>query len=426
MTVNVNEGKARAAKTSIGVGLFYVNPAFEAGTTKWGFQRGRASPLRFLNSGGVKSPPAKSLRFIIALVLFFVSTVIPVGHAASDWREEWEKALRAGKQEGKIVIYTFPGQELLFQEFQKTFPDIKLVEVTVRGSERVTRILAERRAEKYLADILIGGVGSAQSGLLKSGLLDPIKSTLILPEVTDASKWWGGKHIYGDDENKYIFAFAGTPLYYFHYNTSLVNPQEFKSYWDLLNPKWKGKIVVAEPMSGGTQEPLVFMYHSKELGPEFLRRLLSEMDVGVGRDTRQLMDWVAQGKYAMSALQNADRIRLWDAKKQGLPINAFETDKFKEGGLVGSGGGNIALIDRAPHPNAAKVFINWFLSREGQIAYQKLVQGGRNSLRIDIPKDDLPLHSRIKPGAKYTLVDDIGYSDLDSVRRFVTDIWKKK
>ena len=114
------------------------------------------------------------------------------------------------------------------------------------------------------------------------------------------------------------------------------------------------------------------MYHHKELGPEYVRRFLTEMDLGVSRDMRQLLDWVAQGKYAMSALQNTDRIRLWDAKKQGLPVNAFETDKFKEGGLVGSGGGNIALINRAPHPNAAKVFINWFLSREGQIAYQKL------------------------------------------------------
>jgi iron(III) transport system substrate-binding protein len=360
------------------------------------------------------------LTYLLLLVLAFPLMAVP------DGRDEWEKVLRAGRQEGRVVLYTFPGQELVFQEFQKKFPDIKLVEVSVRGSERVTRILSERRAGKYLADILIGGVGSAQSGLLKTGLLDPIKPALILPEVLDESKWWQGKHSYGDDENRYIFSFSGAPLYYFHYNINLVNPQEFKSYWDLLNPKWKGKIVVVEPMTGGTQEPLVFMYHSKELGPEYMRRFLSEMDLGVSRDVRQLLDWVAQGKYAISALQNADRIQLWDARKQGLPVNGFETDKFKEGGLVGSGGGNIALINRAPHPNAAKVFINWFLSREGQIAYQKLVQGGRNSLRIDIPKDDVPSHSRIKPGAKYTLIDDIGYSDLDSLQRFVTEVWKKR
>ncbi|MGH7772594.1 MAG: ABC transporter substrate-binding protein [Candidatus Binatia bacterium] len=344
----------------------------------------------------------------------------------ADWREEWDKAIRAGKQEGNVVIYTFPGQEHLFQEFQKKFSEIKLVEVTVRGSERVTRIVAERRAGKYLADLLIGGVGSAYAGLFKSGLLDPIKPALILPEVLDESKWWEGKHVYGDGERKYILSFAGAPLYYFHYNTNLVSPQEFKSYWDLLNPKWKGKIVVAEPLTGGTQEPLQFLYHNRELGAEFVRRFLTEMDLAVSRDIRQLVDWLAQGKYAISALQNADRIRLWDARKQGLPVNAFDTDKFKEGSLIGSGGGNIALINRAPHPNAARVFINWFLSSEGQIAYQRLVQGGRNSLRIDIPKDDVPLHARINPRSKYALLEDDATSDLDSVRRFVSEVWKKK
>jgi ABC-type Fe3+ transport system substrate-binding protein len=84
------------------------------------------------------------------------------------------------------------------------------------------------------------------------------------------------------------------------------------------------------------------------------------------------------------------------------------------------------LINRAPHPNAAKVFLNWLLSREGQIAFQKLVESGRNSLRIDIPKDDVPEHARIVPGAKYILLDDSAFSDLETVRRFVTDVWKKR
>ena len=368
--------------------------------------------------------PATRIAWVV-LVLFTVFRPALAAHAGPDWREGWEKTLRAAKQEGRLVIYTFPGQELLFQEFQKNFPDIRLVEVSVRGSERVTRIMSERRAGKYLADILIGGAGSAQSGLLKSGLLDPLKPALLLPEVLDVSKWSGGKHIYGDSEDQYILAFAGTPLYHFHYNTNLVSGREFKSYWDLLNSKWRGKIVVAEPLTGGTLEPLQFLYHNKELGPGFVKRFLTETDLAVTRDTRQLVDWLAQGKYAISALQNADRIRLWDAKKQGLPVDAFETGKFKEGGLVGSGGGNTALINRAPNANPARVFINWFLSREGQIAYQRLVQGGRNSLRLDIPKDDVPLHARIKPDASYTLADDIGDADPELVRRFVAEIWKR-
>lgn len=362
------------------------------------------------------------IRFIFVL-LFAIS--LPAA-ARADWKEEWEKTVTAAKEEGRVVIYTFPGQERLFQEFQKKFPDIKLLEVTVRGSERVTRILSERRAGKYLPDLLMGGAGSAAAGLLKGGVLDPITPLLLLPEVLDQSKWWRGRHIYGDDERKHIFSYSGAPLYYFHYNTNLVNPQEFKSYWDFLSPKWKGKIVIAEPLTGGTQEPLQFLYNNREIGPEFVKRFLTEMDVTVSRDIRQMVDWVAQEKQAISALQNADRLGIWEAKKQGLPVSAFATDRFKEGGLVGSGGGNIMLINRAPHPNAARVFINWLLSRDGQIAYQKFVPPGRNSLRIDIPKDDVPEHARIVPGANYALLDDPGYSDLETVRRFVAEVWKKK
>jgi iron(III) transport system substrate-binding protein len=360
----------------------------------------------------------------IAFVLIF--TIFLSAAVSADWKEDWEKSIGAAKQEGRVVIYTFPGNEQLFQEFQKQFAEIKPIEVTVRGSERITRILSERRAGKYLVDLLMGGAGSAAAGLLKGGVLDPITPALLLPEVLDQSKWWRGRHIYGDDEGKRIFSFSGAPLYYFHYNAHLVKPQEFKSYWDFLNPKWKGKIVIAEPLTGGTLEPLQFLYNNRELGPDFVRRFLTEMDVMVSRDIRQMVDWVAQGKYAISALQNADRLDIWDAKKQGLPLGAFATAGFKEGGLVGSGGGNIMLINRAPHPNAAKVFINWLLSREGQIAYQKFVPPGRNSLRIDIPKDDVPDHARIVPGANYALLDDSDYSDLETVRRFVAEVWKQR
>ena len=359
----------------------------------------------------------------IPMLLF---TMVLYTTARADWKEEWEKTVKAAKQEGSVVIYTFPGQERLFQEFQKKFPDIRVIEVTVQGSERINRILSERRAEKYVADLLIGGASSASVGLLRTGVLDPIKPVLFLPEVLDQSKWWLGKHMYGDDEAKYIFSFGGAPVYYFHYNTNLIKPQEFKSYWDFLNPKWKGKMVIGEPLTGGTPEVLSFLYHNKEIGPDFLKRLLTEMEVTVSRDMRQMVDWVAQGKHAIAGLQNAERLEISEAKKRGLPVASFATEKFKEGGMLGSAGGNIMLINRAPHPNAAKVYINWLLSREGQVAFQKLVLGGRNSLRVDIPKDDVPEHARIVPGAKYVLPEDPAYSDLDTMSNFVREVWKTR
>ena len=361
------------------------------------------------------------MRLPIGLLLFMTLLGSSV-HA--DWKEDWDKATRAAKQEGSFVVYTSPGKERLFQEFHKKFPEIKPVEVSVQGAARINRILAERRAEKYLADLLIAGAGTAAAGLLKGNVLDPIKPALLLPEVLDQNKWWQGKHIYGDDDKKYIFAFGGAPTFNFFYNTNLVDPKEFKSYWDFVNPKWKGKILIAEPLSAGTPDMIQFLYYHREIGPNFLKRLLTDMDVAVSRDIRQMVDWVAQGKFAIGALQSVERLDVWAAKQRGLPVEIFLTDRFKEGGMVGSAGGNLMLVNRAPHPNAAKVFINWLLSREGQIAYQKYFETGGNSLRIDIPKNEVAEHLRITPGLKYVLTDDPAYADLEPVRKFIGEVWK--
>jgi hypothetical protein len=75
--------------------------------------------------------------------------------------------------------------------------------------------------------------------------LDPIKPALILPEVIDQSKWWEGKHHYMDPEGSHIFVFLGSDdMPNLFYNKNLVDPREFKSYWDMVNAKWRGKILV--------------------------------------------------------------------------------------------------------------------------------------------------------------------------------------
>jgi ABC-type glycerol-3-phosphate transport system substrate-binding protein len=111
-------------------------------------------------------------------------------------------------------------------------------------------------------------------------------------------------------------------------------------------------------------------------------------------------------------------------KSRDFPSTLSQRTGSKRGAWWGRAGG--ILCSSTARPNAAKVFLNWLLSREGQIAFQKLVESGRNSLRIDIPKDDVPEHARIVPGAKYILLDDSAFSDLETVRRFVTDVWKKR
>jgi ABC-type Fe3+ transport system substrate-binding protein len=183
---------------------------------------------------------------------------------------------------------------------------------------------------------------------------------------------------------------------------------------------------MAEPLTAGTVEILQFLYHHPSLGPKFVRALLTEMEPLITRDVRQFLDWLATGKVALAFMQNANRVDLWEAKQQGLPVDTFDFGKFKEGILVGSGGGNIAMLNRAPHPNAAKVFVNWLLSREGQIAYQRLARGSLNSYRIDIPKDEVPPYVRLPEGVGYAMTTEPPYNDMEAVHSYVGGIWKQR
>ncbi len=365
---------------------------------------------------------ATALPLLVALV---VLGSLKNSEAQATWQKEWQQTVQAAKKEGKVVLHVSESYEPIFREFQKKFPEIKVITVSGRGSQIAQRVLAERRAGKYLADLYMSGSGTPYRHFYKRGILDPIKPTLLLPEVVDSSKWWRGKHFYHDDEAKYILAFNGVPQSYFAYNTKIVNPKEIKSYWDFLDPKWKGKIVSLDPtMGGATSGVLTFIYHNPELGEKFLRRFLTEMDLTATRDGRQLVNWLAVGKFSISALAPPDRVGIYDAQKQGLPVNIFDSRNFKEGIPLSTSSGNMAFFNKAPHPNAARVAINWLLSREGQIIYQK-VNLDKNSLRIDIPKDKYVLrHVRREKGVKYQILAGPGLKDMSSVMKIIRQVWK--
>ncbi len=372
-----------------------------------------------------------SLIFRISARVLVISAFLLVGglrnaESQGSWQAQWDKTVDAAKKEGQVVLYHSTGFDLMFQEFHKKYPEIEVITVPGLGYQIGPRIMAERRAGKYLADLYFGGSGTPYNYFYRSRSLDSIQSALILPEVLDTSKWWSGKFLYHDDDNQYILAFNGIPQSYFHYNTKLVKRGEIKSYWDFLDPKWKGKIISLDPtMGGAVTGVLPFLYRDPQLGPEFLRRFLSETKLTATRNHRQMVDWLALGKFAIAALAPQDYVRIYEAKEQGLPVSSFVAENFKEGLPLSTSSGNIALINRAPHPNAAKVAINWFLSRKGQMVYQK-VDPRRNSLRIDIPKDQIQPRKRRVKGVNYQVLAGPGFVNMDNVNKFIKKVWTKK
>jgi len=249
--------------------------------------------------------------------------------------------------------------------------------------------------------------------------LDPIKPVLLLPEVADESKWWRGKHTYSDSERQYLFRYvASAQLGQISYNTQLVQPKEFTSFWDFLKPKWKGKILARDirlPGTGGSAIRL--FYYSPEMGPEFVRKLFGETDITLFRDRRQGLDWLAAGKFSLCFwCEGVEK-----GNSQGIPVDMF--GRMKEGAGLSAGQAILTLVNQAPHTNAAKVFINWFLSRDGQLNFQKALgkadEGSPDSLRIDIPKDDVDPKSRRIDGVKY--VDTEQWQAMKSILALVDE-----
>jgi ABC-type Fe3+ transport system substrate-binding protein len=361
--------------------------------------------------------------FLTTLVFSAFAAVSLAAQTTPAWQVEWEKILAAAKKEGQVAIY-ISGYEEVLPDFQKEYPEIKVVAVTGRGSQVAQRMLAERRADKFLADVFNSGGVTTFGQLYPAKALDPIKPALVLPEINDVSKWFEGRHHYNDPENQYVFSYVGSATYgSVSYNTKLVDAKEFKSYWDLLNPKWKGKIIsrdirVPGPGSGNAR----LFYHLADVGPSYIKKLYSEMDTVLFRDYRQGSDWLAVGKAAICFFCEVDV-----SKKQGLPVDSFGPGAFKEGAGLVQQFGTVTLVNRAPHPNAAKVFINWLLSRKGQITLQKNMLNTENpvdSLRIDIPKDEIPVLNRRFEGVKYLDTSRPEWQDMKPILEVMNEALK--
>jgi iron(III) transport system substrate-binding protein len=360
-------------------------------------------------------------RAVFALHFFLIWTGGSGAAEKASWQSDWEKTIQAAKQEGQILIYAAlgPYHPQIFAEFQKDYPEIKATIIHGNSSRISPRLLSERRAGKYLADVYMGGPTSLYS-FYKNNLFDPLAPLLVLPEVVDTSLWWEGKHVYIEPERQYILVNEGSVSgFTITYNAKLAKPTEFKSYWDLFRPQWKGKIVsldARDPGFGASE--LRYLYYHPELGPEFIRRLFGEMEVVLSREHQQAIDWVALGKVTLCVFCRDGFAS--QAKSQGLPVDFIDHNALKEMPRLRGSAGAITYVNKAPHPNAAIVFINWFLSRRGQTVYQES-HGDRDSLRIDIPKDKVPTGARRVAGRKYFFVEGPEFMDVKPAVKIIDD-----
>ncbi len=311
------------------------------------------------------------------------------------WQVEWGKWLEASKRERRVLIVTNIGPEVnraLSQGFQEKF-GIQAEFIVMRGPEIAMKLETERRAGLNLTDIVFTGSSTVVANLQPGGHLEPMEPQLILPEVRDPKVWWAGKlPVVGYGYAVGVLKYASIPL---SINTEKVKPEEIKSYRDLLNPKWKGRIVMDDPTVGGSglKWASYVLWTKTAGGEEFLRSLVRQ-EPAINRDRRLVVEWLARGKYDIAL--NARPEVMKSFIDLGAPLK-FLTPQ--EGTYVTAGGSVASLKKNAAHPNAANVFLNWLLTKEAALLWSKA--SGTQSARVDVPTDFLYSEDLRQPGIKY-------------------------
>jgi ABC-type Fe3+ transport system substrate-binding protein len=345
-------------------------------------------------------------RQLSALTLGWMLTALLTGAvfaAAPAWQEEWERALEAAKKEGKVSVIGPPGadrRDALTIGFEKKY-GISVDYHADSGAGILPRLSAERKAERYLWDVVVTGTTTGLENLIPARVLDRLEPNFIQPEVKDPRQWRNGALEFLDPGRQVLVMtpFQRGTLFV---NSTLANSKEFKSYKDLLDPKWKGKIVADDPRkSGPGQATFTFFFLHPELGAKFIRAFAGQ-GLTLLKDYAQEVNMVGQGRYPVG-VGLSDSLAEQRAK-QGVPVEIVDIRQLREGSDTSPASGGLSIFNRAPHPNAAKVYINWLLSKEGQTIYARAT--GYISNRLDVPTDHAPAWRVPQPGAIKTYTQE--------------------
>lgn len=289
-------------------------------------------------------------------------------------QEAWAQIEAAAKKEGRLNAYSFSliGEAgiKVASAFRQRY-GITMDIITAPGASIAERIKVEKRAGQTYADFHDGSAVNLQN-MKTSGLLTPVYNDL---PVSREKAIWHLEPSSSDPGDAMILAFV--PVYFNPYiNTNLVKPgQEPKTYKDFLDPKWQGKLSIADPsISPGPYQMLVPLLEKNIVTEDYIKAL--------GQQQLRFFTTITQEMAALSRGEHLASVRGSDAQasafvQEKAPIKAIG---LTEGTLVTVRA--ISAIDGAPHPNAAKLFMNWLLGPEGQAVYTKSL--GMAPVRKDV------------------------------------------
>jgi iron(III) transport system substrate-binding protein len=321
------------------------------------------------------------------------------GRAAAATSPEWEQTVAAAKKEGKVAVNTFTGQGYgrVLKLFAQAYPEIKVDHTNLEPVDFSPRVINERKAGVYTWDVATMPMTTALQVLKPAGVWDPIRPAIVAPDAKNDAIWRGGFEAgFLDKDKRLAYAFTLVRAVGVFVNVDRIREGELKGVKDLLAPKWKGKLAISDPrVIGSTFWPLTVA--RLKLGDGIMKQLLIDQEPVLSRDRNQLTEFMVRGRYPIAIGLNV--LALQDFQAHGVGKN-IKTVLLPEMDYQASGSA-AWLLNRAPHPNAAKVLINWLLTREAQAAWAKELQ--TNSRFVGVEPGDP--HTIVPAGLTLTQID---------------------
>jgi iron(III) transport system substrate-binding protein len=291
-----------------------------------------------------------------------LAAVAAFGLAAPAWAQACcpKELVDAANKEGKLVLYTallLDAEQILMKEFNKKFPNVKVDIVRAPGARLFTRIETEAAASKLGADIMdMTDLGLAKRIENLFADYTPPNAKEIDKTAMVSDKLW--------PRTVHVYAMA--------YNPALIQKPP-KSWVDLKDPAYKGKLGLVIAGSGGTTWTKA-MFQRKVLGLDYWKDI-AKQEPRLYESNGPLATAVVRGESPVAMLLVNATLPL---KNDGAPIEVA----YPAEGMPATPGG-AGIFKTAPNPNAAKLFLNWFLSLEGQnamvekLGFSSVVKGAK-------------------------------------------------
>jgi iron(III) transport system substrate-binding protein len=293
----------------------------------------------------------------------------------------WQAILEAGRKEGRVLMYgnLMGGDEAtrLAAEF-KAATGIEFDFITMLGGPAITRIREEIKANK--APDIFEAAGGWVVGMAPEGVFVPLREK-PLPIWSEPMSAWQIHPGYKVDDYQYVLSRLRPREGNTCVNTKLLSPADFPASWQdvATNPKFKGQIAYLDPTAttAAAGELVMSVYVGKSMPARDFWRILVEQDAVLYKQARAHHESVARGERAITFSAGDEAIV--NLVNAGAPIKNLH---FPNASYVAVTA-DMGVLQAAQHPNAALVFINWFLGKQGQEAIGKIQQVG--SIRRDVP-----------------------------------------